>query len=66
MSWVGLSADTPPQVADVITWAFERSRHHLIHGRKLAQINAAVESLTHVIWSSIYSSVEGRSVGRAG
>jgi len=51
-----LSADTPPQIADVITWAFERSCHQLTHGRKPTQINALIESLTHVIWSSMYSS----------
>lgn len=45
----------PAQLAEVITWAFERSGHQLIHGRKPAQLNAVAEALTHVIWSSIYA-----------
>lgn len=53
-----LPNDLPPQIADVITWAFERSCHQLVHGRKPAQINAVVESLTHIIWSSLYSRLD--------
>lgn len=48
-------ADLPPQVADVITWAFERSCHQLLRGRKPAQVRAVVDSLTHIIWSAVYA-----------
>lgn len=55
-------ADLPTQVADVITWAFERSCHQLIHGRKPAQVTAVIEALTHVIWTAVYApGREGRA-----
>lgn len=47
--------DVVPQVAEVITWAFERSCHQLLRSRKPAQVNAASEALTHVIWNSLYA-----------
>ncbi len=50
-----LPTELPPQVADVITWAFERSCHQLVHGRKPAQVNAVIDALTHIIWKSVYS-----------
>jgi|CXWL01.1.fsa_nt_gi AcrR family transcriptional regulator len=50
-----LPADHPPQVAEVVTWAFERSGHQLIRGRSPAQLNAIAGALTHVIWNSIYT-----------
>lgn len=48
-------AELPAQVADVITWAFERSCHQLTRGRKPAQVNAVTEALTHVIWTAVYA-----------
>jgi TetR/AcrR family transcriptional regulator, ethionamide resistance regulator len=50
-----LSAEVSPQLADVITWAFERSCHQLIRKRKPAQVNAVIDALTHMIWSSVYA-----------
>lgn len=48
-------AELPIQVADVITWAFERSCHQLTRARKPAQIAAVTEALTHVIWTAVYA-----------
>lgn len=50
-----LGANVPPLTPDVVTWAFERACHQLILGRKPAQVEALVESLTHIIWTSIYA-----------
>ncbi|MCI1710868.1 MAG: TetR/AcrR family transcriptional regulator [Chiayiivirga sp.] len=55
-----LPAGLPSQVADVVTWAFERSCHQLIAGGRRTSLAALVESLTHVIWSSLYAPAGGQ------
>ncbi|MGH8079289.1 MAG: TetR/AcrR family transcriptional regulator [Lysobacter sp.] len=50
-----IPADTPNQLADVLTWAFERSCHQLIHGRSAAQVNGVIDSLTLLLWTSLHA-----------
>lgn len=50
---------SPPLVADVVTWAFERSCHQLVRNRKPAQVNALVDALTHVVWNAMYVPQDG-------
>lgn len=47
-----LPTEVPEQLADVVTWAFERSGGQLTQGRK--SLSGLTEALTHLIWSSIY------------
>lgn len=55
-----LSASVPLQVAETITWGFERSCHQMLRQASTAQVKALVDALTHVIWNSVYAVPQGR------